>query len=147
MELRDLDERFQVRVLQVAELPGLAVGRDRADAGEDMGIAVRGAGPGTGVGCGIGVEVERVCVCGVRGRGLWAFGGNELEEDGLVFAILRGGAGIEADAAVGVPPGARADGEADVGEGVAGEEDGGIGREVVEEGAAGPDGPGGEKGG
>ena len=114
---------------QVAELPGFPVGGDRAGAGEDVGLPVWGAGPGAGVGHSGGVEVEGVCVCGIGdGGGAGALGGDELEEDGLVFAVLRAGAGIEAEAAVGVAPGAGAYGEADVGEGVAGEEDGGVKR-------------------
>ena len=87
MEVRDVDEGLEQRVLQVAELPGLAVGRDGAGAGEDVRGAVRGAGPGAGVGSGGGVKVQGVCVGRVGGGGPGPFGGHELEQDGLVFAV------------------------------------------------------------
>ena len=67
MEVGHVDEGLEQRVVQVAELPGLAVGRDGAGPGEDVRGAVRGAGPGAGVGGGGGVEVEGVCVGRVSG--------------------------------------------------------------------------------
>jgi hypothetical protein len=132
-------------VLQVAELPGLTVGWDGAGAGEDVGVAIRGAGPGAGVSNCVCVEVHRVCVGGVGGGGARAFRRDKLEEDRLVFAVFGVGAGVDAQAAVSVAPGAGADGEADVGESVTSEEDGGIEGELVKEGTAGPDGTGGKE--
>jgi len=73
MELRDIDEGFEMRVVQVAELPGFAVGWDGASAGEDVGVAVRGAGPGAGVSNCVGVEVHGVRVGGVGVGGAGAF--------------------------------------------------------------------------
>jgi hypothetical protein len=63
----------------------------------------------------------------------------------LVFAVFGVGTRIDAQATVGVAPGAGTDGEAGVGESVTSEEDGSIGGELVEEGTAGPDGTGGEE--
>ena len=62
------------------------------------------------------------------------------------MAVLWVGAGVDAEAAVGVAPRTGADGEADVGEGVAGEEDGSVVGKLIEESAAGPDRAGGEQG-
>ena len=73
MELGDIDEGFEMGVLQVAELPGFAIGWDGTSAGEDVGVAIRRAGPGAGVSNGVGVEVHGVCVCGVAGGGAGAF--------------------------------------------------------------------------
>ena len=110
-----------------------------------MGVAIRERDQAAGVSNCVCVEVHGVCVGGVGGGGAGAFRGDKLEEDGLVFAVFGVGAGVDAQATVGVAPGAGADGVADVGESVTSEKDGGIEGELVQEGAAGPDGAGGEE--
>ena len=68
----------------------------------------------------------------------------ELDGDGLVDAVFGGGAGVGADGAEGVAPGAAADGEGDVGEGCAEGEDVDARGKLVSKGAARPDWAGGE---
>lgn len=80
-----------------------------------------------------------------RGAGI-GLAGEDLEHEGLVDAVLGVGAGVEAEFDDGVAPGPGAEHIADVLEGLFE----GVGvffaDDVVGDGAAGPDGPGGEEG-
>ncbi len=140
-----VEDGAQLRVGDVADLPDftLEVG---ADAVEDVAVGRAGAGAGSGR-----VGVAGRLVFAVRGVRLRAGGGvgiagEQLEHEGLIDAVLRVGARVEAEGDDGVAPGSGAEHVADVLEGLFE----GLGvflvDDVVGDGAAGPDGAGGEEG-
>ena len=119
LEVGDLDQALQQRIVEIAELPALAVARDMAFSGEDVGVFVGIPAP----------RVRAVLVFPVFGAGF--LGRDELEHEGLVFAVGGVGAWVDAEADVGVSPGAGAHGVGGVADGVFGEEDGCVGGKLV----------------
>lgn len=146
---RRREDGLQQGVRDVADLPDLAV-EGGVRAVEEVAVAVRGlAFGGFGVAealvdpffVGVGLLLAGTDGGGVRVR----VAGGDLEHEGLVDAVLGVGAGVETEADEGVAPGAGPEHVADVLEGLFEGEGVFFAADVVGDGAAGPDGAGGEE--